>query len=195
MRIPSDVLDSPLIKATDTRLDGKDHGGRVSLVLACSGSSDPSDSNDPDDAGSRSERTAPLFLLVAEPNSVQQIVAVNTLQKAGFVVDLAVNGVEVLEAVQQKRYDLIFMDCNLPQMSGFTATLHIRRLETGGTLPGRSGSGGSRLPIIAMTANTMPDYRAECLRVGMDDHVGKPFQRGDLVRKVGQFCRHTRRGG
>jgi CheY-like chemotaxis protein len=77
------------------------------------------------------------------------------------------NGREALDAHAQGRFDLILMDCHMPEMDGFEATREIRARE--------SGSGGKRMPIVALTANAMAHDREECLNAGMDDHLSKPF--------------------
>jgi len=104
-------------------------------------------------------------LLVTEDNAVNQKVAVAILKKLGFTTDLANNGHEAVEMVRAKEYDLVFMDCQMPEMDGFQATRAIREME----------GGGRRVPILAMTANAMQGDRERCLEVGMDDYIPKPI--------------------
>ncbi len=104
------------------------------------------------------------LVLLAEDNEINRIVAVRMLEKHGFRVDVAVNGRMVLEMCRRRRYKAVFMDCHMPELDGYEATLEIRRRE----------APGQHLPIIAMTANTMKGDRELCLAAGMDDHLGKP---------------------
>jgi CheY-like chemotaxis protein len=103
-------------------------------------------------------------LLVAEDNEINQQVAREILESAGFVVDLAGNGREALEKVRSGRYDAVLMDIQMPVMDGLQATRELRR-------DGRFGD----LPIIAMTAHAMAGDREQSLQAGMNDHVTKPI--------------------
>ena len=104
-------------------------------------------------------------VLVAEDNVINQKVAVGILEKLGCRVDVAANGLEVLAAVNKGHYDLVFMDCQMPQMDGYEATAAIRASEQ---------RTGRHLPIVAMTANAMQGDREKCLAAGMDEYVSKP---------------------
>jgi PAS domain S-box-containing protein len=108
-------------------------------------------------------------VLVAEDNEVNQQVAVLSLRRRGFAVDVAADGAEAVAAAAQTTYDLIFMDCQMPRMDGFEATEAIR-----------SAPAGSRTPIIAMTASSMAEDRERCAAAGMDDFVSKPVRPEDL---------------
>ena len=123
-------------------------------------------------------------VLVAEDNPINQKVAAKMLGKLGCRVDVVANGREAVEAVAQLPYDVVFMDCQMPEMDGFDATREIRRLEAidkGQEVPesdtsGRSARATRRIPIVAMTANAMAGDRERCLTAGMDDFVSKPVQ-------------------
>jgi signal transduction histidine kinase/CheY-like chemotaxis protein len=117
----------------------------------------------------------PTFrVLVAEDNVVNQKVAIGLLEGFGLHADVARNGREAVRMVELLPYDLIFMDCQMPEMDGYEATRTIRRLE-----------GSKRhVPIIALTAEAMDGARQRCLQAGMDDHVAKPIQREDLAETL-----------
>jgi CheY-like chemotaxis protein len=93
------------------------------------------------------------------------------LEKLGHSVDTATNGLEVLAALERVQYDVILMDCQMPQMDGFEATRQVRQRNCGSTT----------VPIIAMTANAMQGDREACLAVGMNDFVSKPVRLEDLA--------------
>jgi len=103
-------------------------------------------------------------VLVAEDNVVNQKVACRLLEKLGCRVEVAANGREAVEMTARIPFDLVFMDCQMPELDGYDATREIRK---------REGS-GKRTPILAMTANAMDSDRARCMEAGMDDFVSKP---------------------
>jgi PAS domain S-box-containing protein len=115
-------------------------------------------------------------LLVAEDNPVNQKVAVRYLERLGFRVDVAADGLEALEACTRLPYDLIFMDCQMPEMDGFESTRAIRSRE--------AKSGARRIPIVALTAHAMTGERARCLAAGMDDYLTKPLRLDELARVI-----------
>jgi two-component system sensor histidine kinase/response regulator len=119
-------------------------------------------------AEARSSRRARI--LVAEDNTTNQLVAVGLLERLGYRADVVANGREAVEAVGRSRYDLVLMDCQMPEMDGFEATQAIRQSEP----PGR------RLPILALTADATAQGREQCMGSGMDDYVTKPIDRGRL---------------
>jgi signal transduction histidine kinase/DNA-binding response OmpR family regulator len=106
-----------------------------------------------------------LRILVAEDNPVNQRILVRFLNSLGYSPDVVGNGGEVLNVIGQKHYDLILMDCFMPEMDGFETTRRIRHSERP----------GSRVAIIAITANAMPGDREACLAAGMDDYLSKPI--------------------
>ena len=123
-------------------------------------------------------------VLVVEDNDVNQLVAVRTLEKLGYRVDLAVNGAEALAAVGRGSYAAILMDCQLPGMDGFEATRRLRALE--GPL--------RRSVVVAMTASAMPGDREKCLEAGMDDYVPKPIDPAELDAVLRRWISRARPG-
>jgi PAS domain S-box-containing protein len=118
--------------------------------------------------------TNPLRILLAEDNRLNQRVALRFLERMGYCADIAVTGVEVLEALQQHRYDLVLMDVQMPEMDGIEATRRIRAQWPAEQQP----------HIIAMTAHAMEGDREWCLSVGMDDYIGKPIHIETLVDRL-----------
>ncbi|ACB77113.1 response regulator [Opitutus terrae] len=110
-----------------------------------------------------------LRLLVAEDNGVNRVVAAGMLKKLGCVVDFAENGAEAVRKCRLNRYDMVLMDCLMPEMDGWTATREIRRWD-------------SRIPIVAVTANATNEDRSRCLQAGMTDYLPKPLRLPELAR-------------
>jgi signal transduction histidine kinase/DNA-binding response OmpR family regulator/HPt (histidine-containing phosphotransfer) domain-containing protein len=124
----------------------------------------------------RAPKTLTSRILLAEDNPVNQEVAQHMLQNFGCSVDIAQNGREALAAVEQKTYDLVLMDCMMPEVDGYEATAEIRRRQNIGQLP--------QFPIIALTANAIEGDREKCLIAGMDDYLAKPFKVEALLRVI-----------
>ena len=124
-------------------------------------------------------------VLLAEDNAVNQEVALAILAHAELDVDVANDGAEAVLAWSQQDYDLILMDCQMPNMDGFEAVARIRAEE-------RARSAGrdlkkSHVPIIAVTANALIGDRQKCLRAGFDDYVAKPFKARDLILMLSRW--------
>ena len=113
-------------------------------------------------------------VLVAEDNTANQQVAIGMLERLGCSVIVASNGIEATNLLERNRFDLIFMDCNMPEMDGYQATLKIR------TTAGNSAG----IPIIAMTANVQEGDRQKCLQAGMDDYLSKPLKLDRIRSKL-----------
>lgn len=126
-------------------------------------------------------------VLLAEDHAINQKLASRLLQKLNCSVDLAANGIEALEMARLLPYDAIFMDCQMPEMSGIEATRKIREREENDTFLGKK-SPSRRVPIIALTAGAMEGDRAACLEAGMDDYLSKPIRSEKLKDAVERWC-------
>jgi CheY-like chemotaxis protein len=115
-------------------------------------------------------------VLLAEDNAVNQKLACKLLEKLGCRVVVAANGREALAMCQARTFDIVFMDCQMPEMDGYEATRRIRREES-----------GRHTPVIALTANSMPGDREECLRAGMDAHLSKPIRPEELAAALARW--------
>ncbi len=108
---------------------------------------------------------APAYVLVAEDHPVNQKLITKMLEKWGHRVNVVANGIEAVEAVDRQRYDLVLMDMQMPELDGVEATVQIRRHHP-----------AEQLPILAMTANVLPEDRQRCAAAGMQDFLTKPIQ-------------------
>jgi len=122
--------------------------------------------------GSSPSTTSSYNILLAEDDPINQILAIAVLEREGWLVTLAVNGLEVLEKLKRKHYDLVLMDIQMPEMDGYEATRNIRDHEQ---------NSNSHQPIIAMTAYALKGDRQKCLDAGMDGYISKPIDT-DLLR-------------
>jgi len=138
-----------------------------------------------DDDGSCSKATSAvegtLRILVADDNQVNQAVASHMLKKLGHDVDIVATGVAAVDALERTNYDLVFMDCQMPDLDGYQATAEIRRRE--GSM--------HHIPIVAMTAHAMLGDREKCLAAGMDDYVTKPLLSDSLKNMVATWAEGT----
>ena len=117
----------------------------------------------------------PLRILLAEDNAVNQRVARVLLEKRGHTVSVAGNGREAVRLVEERDFDLVLMDVQMPEMDGLEATMVLRARETGA---------GRRLPIVAMTAHAMKGDAERCLEAGMDAYVSKPIRPEVLLAAI-----------
>ncbi len=148
------------------------------LLAALGELAEPADAEDPVPPAVRAVAFAG-HVLIAEDNVVNQEVAVHMLEGLHCRVTVAGNGVEALAALSRTVFDLVLMDCQMPELDGFAATNEIRRRER--------NSGGRRLPILALTANAMEGDRERCLDAGMDDYLSKPFTRDRLAEMLARY--------
>jgi signal transduction histidine kinase/CheY-like chemotaxis protein len=116
-------------------------------------------------------------ILLAEDNAVNQKVACRTLEKLGYLVDMVADGRLAVEAWRAGHYDLILMDCQMPQLDGYEATQEIRALE----------AGRGRIPIVALTAHAMKGAAEQCTGAGMDAHLTKPIDRAQLQACLARY--------
>lgn len=138
------------------------HGSTFSFTLPLTATSPAAVGASPELVGA----TRTGRIMVADDGLVNQKVAVIQLEKLGHRADVVSTGRQAVDAVVRESYDLVLMDCEMPDMDGFAATRAIRQAEQ----PGR------RIPIVAMTASVLTDDRAKCLAAGMDDYMSKPMQ-------------------
>ncbi|KAF5134188.1 Histidine protein kinase NIK1 [Metarhizium anisopliae] len=125
---------------------------------------------------SLADNTKSLEILLAEDNTVNQRLAVKILEKYHHVVTVVGNGWEAVEAVKEKKFDVILMDVQMPIMGGFEATGKIRDYER--------GMGTHRTPIIALTAHAMMGDREKCIQAQMDEYLSKPLQQNHLIQTI-----------
>jgi len=158
------------------------HGSTFSLQLELA--------NAQDSAAAEATKTGPVpewlwaeppLVLIAEDSEINQIVATRAVERCGCRVHVVNDGDEALSALQEQRYDVILMDCQMPNTDGYQATVRIRR-----------GEGPNvRTPIIAMTAHAMDGDRQRCLDAGMDDYITKPMRHPDLAAALRRWIAAT----
>jgi CheY-like chemotaxis protein len=121
----------------------------------------------------------PLEVLLAEDNAVNQKVALRFLERLGYRADAVANGLEAVTTLQNRRYDLVLMDLQMPEMDGFEATRQIRRRLPQGRQP----------KIVALTANAMQGDRDLCFASGMDDYISKPVKMHEIAEAIRRHFR------
>lgn len=124
-----------------------------------------------------SNMTGSGHILLVEDIRPNQMIAMSLLKRRGYTCDLAQNGEEAVQMVADNDYDLVLMDLSMPVMNGFEATKRIREM------PGEKG----RLPIVALSANDVPDDRDYCFEIGMQDFIGKPINVSVFYRTIEKY--------
>ncbi len=128
---------------------------------------DPLDDNEAELVVQQKKYQVPINVLLAEDNKTNQIICSKFLSTLGCTVDVAETGKQVLQKFQENHYDIILMDCNMPEMDGFSATMGVRKLEQQQQL--------QAIPIVALTAHVQDDIKEQCENAGMNSFLSKPF--------------------
>lgn len=123
-------------------------------------------------------------VLLAEDNRINQLYVTELVKQLGCQCDTVLNGQEAIDAVLSNHYDLVLMDCQMPELDGLEATRQIRELEKQGLLK-------NKIPIIALTANAIKGDRERCLEAGMNEYLSKPVQRDQITTVMEQFLKHN----
>ena len=147
-------------------------GSTFTVALPLTRSSDPGQTRATEDliAASTAQNNAAGVgrrILVAEDDLTNQIVIEEILKTQGFVVEIAPSGLKVLELLRAHSFDLILMDCHMPELDGYETSRMIRAAEQ---------ATGQHIPIVALTASALSDDRGRCINAGMDDYLSKPIQ-------------------
>lgn len=135
----------------------------------------------PDTGNLQPPASKPVRILVAEDSPLNRQIALKQLEKLGYVADGVADGSEVIEVIKRVDYNIILMDCQMPEMNGYEATWNIRERES---LDAQDNAARRRIYIIAMTANTEADNREKCAQAGMDDYINKPVELPELEAAI-----------
>jgi CheY-like chemotaxis protein len=171
------VRSSQLYNSLVLVLSGSGGQGMPTTDVAATGGSGPHGVERPDQGRG--------CVLVVEDNATNQRVAVRMLETRGYRVDAVANGREAVDALTHIPYDLVLMDCQMPEMDGYAATAEIRRRERA------QGAAARRTPIIAMTAHALKGDAEKCLAAGMDDYIPKPVTVQHLEAILTRWCPQT----
>jgi len=143
----------------------------------------PTKEDTPIDASQNTKQLTKVLLV--DDNDLNQILGSTILEQMGYAVTLANDGTEAIKLAKQTYYPIIFMDCRMPIMDGFDATLEIRKLEAADLLP--RGPHKKRIAIVALTANVSNEDKEKCTRAGMDDYICKPYQALDFKKVLNTY--------
>ncbi len=179
LKIPHDGIVCASVHLTKPIRKARFYQGiRAALGLDLEPAAVQSESMSGENVGESEVAGPKLRVLVAEDNVVNQKIVLKILGKLGHSADAVANGLEAVQANQRMAYDVILMDCQMPDMDGYQATAEIRKLE------GKEG----HIPIIALTANAMAGDREKCLDAGMDDFLTKPIQPKLLTETLNKWA-------
>jgi PAS domain S-box-containing protein len=172
VRAPSLIacVSKPIIEARLHKALTEALAGRTALPVAAA---------PPQRQPERVPKAGPARILLAEDHPVNQEVMLAMLRRLGFAADPVSNGELAVQALRRVDYDLVLMDCEMPEVDGYEATLRLRDPATGTLNP--------RVPVVAVTANAMPGDRENCLRYGMDDYLGKPIGMDELKQVLARW--------
>jgi len=134
----------------------------------------------------RKRSTARRRILIAEDNDINQVVTTKVLASAGYECEIAENGAQALEALSQGVFDLVLMDCQMPEMDGFEATRRFRQCEKAKTVS------SNPVPVIALTANALAGDRERCLDAGMTDYISKPIDPTKLIDMIERYLEEAK---
>ena len=168
------VKQSRLLDSIQTTLAQLTSAAEQPLTVQTHGAIAPSLDQPPTSWPQTVTKTAKLKILLVEDNVINQKVTLNQLKILGYSADVAANGQEALQLLEKIPYDLVFMDCQMPVLDGYSATQEIRRIE------GRD----RHTIIVALTANAMREDRVRCINAGMDDYLSKPILKEKLANKL-----------
>lgn len=179
LKIPHDGMVCASAHLTKPIRKARFHQGiRAALGLDLEPAAAKPESMSGENVGEPEVASVKLRILVAEDNVVNQKIVLKLLGKLGHSADAVANGLEAVQASQRMAYDVILMDCQMPDMDGYQATAEIRKLE----------SKEGHIPIIALTANAMAGDREKCLDAGMDDFLTKPIQPKLLTETLNKWA-------